>query len=136
MSDEPEFPSAHRSAKSPKRPAGLGNLTPRQEKRAQAAEKLYRVARREGWTRARFYFEVNRMRGVLPAIRDGLIRAYVEPRHSRLRKRVPPGWTPRTLQENMIETINYLQDLEADGARYVIIQQEGGYRVYVQPRSP
>ena len=138
MTDWSEFLNRKRSTKPPARPTGL-TLTPRQETRTRAAEDMYRIARREGWTRRRFYVEIHDLRGVNPAIRDNLIDHYKDwsplPRE---RKYPPEKWTPRAYQESAIEMAHYAMEFEdeAPDVDYVIVQVEGGYRAYVTPRSP
>lgn len=143
MSDEPSFPHPNRRTKPPARPPG--DYSKRQDTYAKRAEELWRQARREGWSRRRFYDELtdkrytkrNKIEQLNPAIRDNLIDRYVAPTNKKLHKRIPDGWTARSHQESMIEMINYARDLEEDGADYVIVQDdEGGYRAYVNPESP
>lgn len=136
MTDEPEFPSPRRHTKPPARPEGL-HLTGPQKSWELHANALYSQARREGWTRARFYYELNRLPNAKEPIRDNLLDRYKAPGKLRKQKKsVPDGYTPRTLQESAIEMVNYVQDIDEDGADYVIVEEEGGYRAYVQPDSP
>jgi hypothetical protein len=110
-----------------------------QESKTRAAEALYTKARRQGWTRERFYYEISNRRefkSLKREIKDNLIDSYRAPKVRGQKRRIPEGYTPRTLQESAIEMENYRRDLDQDGADYVIIEEEGGYRAYVQPTSP